>query len=84
MVIFPSVGISPIAEVGKIKFLLYLVDYVGTLFAFILVFFGLWILLLTNPVTGAILLVLGIGLGVGSFAIGKKLKDKPAAGSKRL
>ena len=63
---------------GEIKVLLYILDYVGTLAAFILVFFGLWILMLTNPVRGALLIAAGILIGIGSFAISKRLKSKPA------
>ena len=62
---------------GKIKVLLYILDYVGTLAAFILLFFGLWILMLTNPLRGGLLIAAGILIGIGSFAISKKLKDKP-------
>jgi uncharacterized membrane protein len=63
---------------------MYVLDYVGTLLAFILVFFGLWILLLTSPVRGIILIVLGVGLGIVSFAVSKRLKTKPEAGPERL
>ena len=63
---------------------MYVLDYVGTLLGFILVFFGLWILLLTSPVRGIILISVGFGLGVVSFMVSKKLKRKPAAGPERL
>ena len=71
-------------EVTKIRILLYILDYVGTLLAFVLVFFGLWRLLLTPDVLAYVLLVLGVLMGVLSFAISKKLKSKPQAGQERL
>ena len=69
---------------AKIRFLLYVLDYLGTLLAFVLVFFGLWRILLTPDVLAYILIVLGILMGVASFAISKKLKSKPQAGQERL
>ena len=58
------------------RFLLHLLDYVGTLFAFILVFFGLWVLFTTGAL-GLVVIAVGFGVGFGSFAIGKKLRHKP-------
>ena len=71
-------------EVTKIRLLLYVLDYVGTLLAFVLVFFGLWRILLTPDPLAYILIVLGVLMGVLSFAISKKLKSKPQAGQERL
>ena len=71
-------------EVAKIRILLYLLDYLGTLLAFVLVFFGLWRILLTPDVLAYVLIVLGLLMGVASFAISKKLKSKPQAGQERL
>ena len=69
---------------AKIRILLYVLDYVGTLLAFVLVFFGLWRILLTPDVLAYVLLVLGLLMGVLSFYISKKLKSKPQAGRERL
>ncbi len=68
----------------KIRILLYILDYVGTLLAFVLVFFGLWRILLTPDVLAYVLLVLGVLMGVLSFYISKRLKAKPQAGRERL
>jgi uncharacterized protein YneF (UPF0154 family) len=70
--------------VAKIRFLLYVLDYLGTLLAFVLVFFGLWILLLTDPVRGALLTGFGVALGIASFVISKRLKRNPRIGQERL
>ena len=70
---------------AKIRILLYVLDYVGTLLAFVLVFFGLWrIMLFSEQPLGYVLLVLGVLMGVLSFYISKKLKSKPQAGRERL
>ena len=69
---------------AKIKILLYILDYVGTLLAFILVFLGLWRILLTPDLFAVLALAGGLGMGILSFVISKKLKAKPQAGQERL
>ena len=69
---------------AKIRFLLYVLDYLGTLLAFVLVFLGLWRILLTPDVLAYIVLGAGVGLGVASFAISKRLKRNPRVGQERL
>ena len=75
---------SRTGEVAKIRILLYVVDYLGTLLAFVLVFLGLWRIMLTPDVVAVIALAAGLGLGIGSFIISKRLKRNPRVGQERL
>ena len=69
---------------AKIKILLYILDYVATLLAFILVFLGLWRIMLTPDLFAVLALAGGLGLCVGAFAISKLLKRNPQVGQERL
>ena len=75
---------SRTGEVAKIRILLYILDYLGTLLAFVLVFLGLWRIMLTPDVVAVIALAAGLGLGIGSFIISKRLKRNPRVGQERL
>ena len=84
LVYSPSNANSRTGEVAKIRILLYVLDYLGTLLAFILVFLGLWRILLTPDLFAVLALAGGLALGVGSFAISKILKRNPQVGQERL
>jgi uncharacterized protein YneF (UPF0154 family) len=45
---------------------------------------GLWRILLTPDAIAVIALTLGLGLGVASFIISKRLKRNPRVGQERL
>ena len=69
---------------AKIRILLYVLDYLGTLLAFVLVFLGLWRIMLTPDAIAVIALAAGLGLGIASFIISKRLKRNPRVGQERL
>ena len=69
---------------AEIRILLYVLDYVGTLLAFILVFLGLWRILLTPDVWAVVALGGGALMGVMSFVISQRLKRNPRVGQERM